>query len=127
MSELSRYHRVHKFPNGATLLYYKHNINNTTKFYVGYLGGASQDKIPGTAHFLEHMIFKETPNLNEVERSMLLKDYDVENNAFTSRDYVLLYGDTPNRFIDNVLDIYSDCLFIKSILQEINKHVFSLL
>ncbi len=113
MAKLSRYHRVHKFKNGATLLYYKHNINNTTKFYVGYLGGASQDKIPGTAHFLEHMIAKETPNLNQVEKSMLLKDYDVENNAFTSRDYVLLYGDTPNRFLDNVLDIYSECLFNK--------------
>ncbi len=114
MTELSRYHRVHKFSNGATLLYYKHNINNTTKFYVGYLSGASQDKIPGTAHFLEHMLFIETPTLSRMEKSALLKDYDVDYNAFTTRDYVLLYGDTPNRFIDNVLEIYSDCLFNKN-------------
>lgn len=39
MAQLSRFHRVHKFENGVTLIYYKHNVNNTTQYLVGYLGG----------------------------------------------------------------------------------------
>lgn len=62
MEEISRYHRLYKFENGATLIYYKHNVNNTTQFVVGFIGGSRRDgKIKGTAHFLEHMLCKETP------------------------------------------------------------------
>lgn len=113
MAQLSRYHRIHKFPNGATLIYYKHNINNTTKFLAGFLGGAMQDKIPGTAHFLEHMLHKEAPTFDKEFIASMNKQFDVDNNAFTSDQYLMFYGDVPNRNLDTVLDLNSNLLFNK--------------
>lgn len=111
MAQLSRYHRIHKYPNGATLIYYKQNVNNTTKFLAGYLGGAKQDIIPGTAHFLEHMICKETPQINKEFIASLTKQFDVDSNAYTGAQYIMLYADVPNRNLDAILELDSTLLF----------------
>ncbi len=111
MAHLSEYHRVHKFPNGATLIYYKHNVNNTTQFYTGFLGGSSVDNIPGTAHFLEHMLIKETKKYSQTYIAKEFKDSDLSYNAFTSNHYVMLYGDCPNSNLDKCLKLYSNLLF----------------
>lgn len=113
MAHLSEYHRVHKFPNGATLIYYKHNVNNTTQFYAGFLGGSSADNIPGTAHFLEHMLIKETKRYSQTYIAKEFKDSDLSYNAFTSNHYVMLYGDCPNSNLDKCLKLYSNLLFNK--------------
>ncbi len=115
MAELSRYHRIHKFPNGATLIYYKHNVNNTTQFLLGFLGGASLDgEIEGTAHFLEHMLIKETPELSKEYLSKVFKDMDTVVNAYTTKDRIMLTADVPNRNLEKVCDLYSKLLFNKS-------------
>ena len=111
MAQLSKYHRVHKFPNGATLIYYKHNKNNTTQFYVGFLGGAQMDVIPGTAHFCEHMLIKESKKYTQQYIAQELKSSGIESNAFTSNDYLMFYGDCPNTNIDTCLKLYSNLLF----------------
>ncbi len=111
MAQLSQYHRVHKFPNGATLIYYKHNKNNTTQFYVGFLGGAQMDVIPGTAHFCEHMLIKESKKYTQQYIAQELKSAGIDSNAFTSNDYLMFYGDCPNTNIDTCLKLYSNLLF----------------
>lgn len=112
MAELSRFHRIHKFDNGVTLVYYKHNVNNTTQFLVGFLGGAKLDKkIPGTAHFLEHMLIKETPELSAEYLSKSFKDMDTVVNAFTTKDKIMLTADVPNRNLQKVCELYSKMLF----------------
>lgn len=118
MAQLSKYHRVHKFPNGATLIYYKHNKNNTTQFYAGYLGGASQDEIPGTAHFLEHMLMKETRKYSQAYIDKKIKLDDIDSNAFTSSEYIMMYGDCPNTNLDTCLKLYSNLLFNRHFRQE---------
>ena len=134
MAQLSKYHRVHKFPNGATLIYYKHNKNNTTQFYVGFLGGAQMDVIPGTAHFCEHMLIKESKKYTQQYIAQELKSAGIDSNAFTSNDYLMFYGDCPNTNIDTCLKLYSNLLFNtrfkqdsidlerKAIDEEINMH-----
>lgn len=111
MAELSRYHRVHKFPNGATLIYYKHNYNKTTQFRVGFIGGARMDVIPGTAHFLEHMLLKRTPELEETFINKTAKQSDVDTNGFTTSDVVMLSADTVDSNLDMTCEIYSNLLF----------------
>lgn len=114
MAQLSRYHRIHKFPTGETLIYYKHNINNTTKFLAGFLGGAMQDIIPGTAHFLEHMLHKESPMFDKEFIAKMNKQFDVDSNAYTSDQYLMFYGDVPNRNLDSVLELNSHLLLNKT-------------
>lgn len=118
MAQLSQYHRVHKFKNGATLIYYKHNKNNTTQFYVGFLGGAHKDVIPGTAHFCEHMLIKESKKYSQQYIAKEIKSADIDSNAFTSNDYLMFYGDCPNTNIDTCLKLYSNLLFNTNFKQD---------
>lgn len=111
MEEISRYHRLFKFPNGATLIYYKHNVNNTTQFAVGFVGGSRVDgKIKGTAHFLEHMLCKETPKISLNQFNKFIRNNNINSNAFTSENYLVLYADTPNSSLNETCKVYSELL-----------------
>ena len=90
----SKYHRVYKFENGATLIYFKHNVNNTTKILSGFISGAQKDIIPGTAHYLEHMM----SNLGR--RQNFARKYNIITNACTTHSYVAFDLNIPNQYID---------------------------
>ena len=118
MSKVSQFHRLGTDKKGITKIYYKHNINNTTKIEIAFIGGASQDKIPGTAHFVEHMILKEAKGLSENELYSKLRDYNAITNGYTSENTVSFPIDVPNRFLDKVLELYSKLLFNNSFKEE---------
>ena len=46
-----------------------------------------QDEINGMAHFLEHMVFKGTPNLDIGEFEQLIDERGAVTTAATSQDY----------------------------------------
>lgn len=118
MEEISRYHRLYKFENGATLIYYKHNVNNTTQFTVGFIGGSRRDgKIKGTAHFLEHMLCKETPKFTATQFNKFVRNNDIKSNAFTSENYLVLYADTPNSNLIETCKVYRKLLTNKNFNQ----------
>lgn len=106
MEEISRYHRIYKFENGATLVYFKHNLTNTTEFHVGFIGGSSQDKIPGTAHFLEHMILNELPEIKAEKLFKIFKDNNVISSAYTSQKLITFYANAPNTVLEQTFDLY---------------------
>ncbi|MDJ1167906.1 pitrilysin family protein [Roseofilum sp. BLCC_M154] len=59
------------------------------------------DPINGMAHFLEHMIFKGTPNLSPGEFERQIEERGAITNALTSQDYTQFYITTaPQDFID---------------------------
>lgn len=59
------------------------------------------DPINGMAHFLEHMIFKGTPNLPPGEFERQIEERGAVTNALTSQDYTQFYITTaPQDFID---------------------------
>ena len=54
--------KIVKFSNGATLLYFKGKMKKASAWRLSFLGGSTEDRKEGTAHFLEHMLYKGTPN-----------------------------------------------------------------
>lgn len=102
--------KTFKFPNGETLIYNKQNLDNTTQIAVGFLGGASRDTIPGTAHFLEHMLVKETQKLLENDLNRFFKNNDINSNAFTTKDYIMLCADASTDCLTKVCALYSHLL-----------------
>lgn len=59
------------------------------------------DSINGMAHFLEHMIFKGTPNLPPGEFERQIEERGAITNALTSQDYTQFYVTTaPQDFMD---------------------------
>ena len=95
--------------NGGVLIYSKSKLNNCSAVEVGFKVGAVADKKPGTAHFLEHTLFKKTKNRS---------NSDVENdrnkiaflNASTSMDYLLIKFVRTNKLIEKSFDFAQDVL-----------------
>lgn len=101
--------KIVKLKNGGVLIYSKSKLNNCSAVEVGFNVGAVADKKPGTAHFLEHTLFKKTKNRS---------NSDVENdrnkiaflNASTSMDYLLIKFVRTNKLIEKSFDFAQDVL-----------------
>ena len=101
----SKYHRVYKFNNGATLIYFKHNVNNTTRVSSAFISGAQKDIIPGTAHFLEHMM------ANLGDKQDLTRRSDIYTNAFTTSSCVCFDLNIPNKHLDQGFEVLKAMTF----------------
>ena len=101
--------KIVKLKNGGVLIYSKSKLNNCSAVEVGFKVGAFQDKKMGTAHFLEHTLFKKT-----LKRS----NSDVENdrtkiaflNASTSMDFLIIKFFRTNKLIHETMEFASDIL-----------------
>ncbi len=81
-------------PHGGKLRYVKNNISKTTTVEINFDCGARCEKIPGLAHFTEHMFFTGTKDLNKEQVTKKYFDF-IRVNASTYY--------TRIRFIGNVL------------------------
>ena len=101
--------KIIKLKNGGIFIYSKTKLNNCSAVEVGFRVGAVADKKMGTAHFLEHTLFKKTKNRTnaEVEAD---RNRIVFLNASTSMDYLLIKMFRTNKLIDKSLDFVYDVL-----------------
>ncbi|MGE5628656.1 MAG: M16 family metallopeptidase [Solirubrobacterales bacterium] len=95
--------------NGVRLIYEKRDIG-IASFCIGFNAGALMEsgfKI-GTAHALEHVVFKGTLKRSEDEINTLCDEIFGFNNAMTNYPYVIYYGTTITSDFENGLELYSD-------------------
>lgn len=108
--------KIVKLKNGGTFIYSKTNMNNCSALEIGFMVGAMADKKPGTAHFLEHTLFKKTKNRSnsdvETDRNRI-----VFLNASTSMDYLIVKFFRTNKLIDKSMDFAHDVL-MNSVLDD---------
>jgi len=64
----------------------------------------------GLSHFLEHMLFKSTKNLNAYDLTMALADQGVQANAYTSAEMTVYYGRVIKQNSLSYLKILSDMM-----------------
>lgn len=106
--------RIHTFENGATLIYYQHNVSNTTNATIGFKCGADCDGAQkGISHFLEHMLFSGTKTMTEKEIYDFIKYSGTEQNACTTQDYIVVEFDCPNSVAPKIFKLNSDMLLKK--------------
>ncbi len=93
---------LRRLPNGLTVIAEEmplEVVNLSLWFGVG--SAVESDPINGMAHFLEHMIFKGTPDLQTGEFERLVEERGAMTNAMTSQDYTQFYITTaPKDFAD---------------------------
>lgn len=97
--------------NGVKIIY-EYRPGNITSFCIGFEAGANMEdgyKL-GTAHALEHMLFKGTDNLDEVEINKLCDEVFGFNNAMTNYPYCIYYGTTLNSDFYNGFKLYSNII-----------------
>ena len=103
--------------NGIRLLVLPVEGSKSSVIYVGFAAGAFYEEGFGTgsndgiSHFLEHMIFKGTPNISSSEINEKFTRLGAETNAFTNYDRTVYYSKVPAKNLYAAIDIWSE-LFI---------------
>ncbi len=83
---------LYQLPNGLTIIA-EHLPVEAVSFNIWLNVGSAKelDEINGMAHFLEHMVFKGTPNLTGGEFERSIEERGAVTNAATSQDYTQYY------------------------------------
>ena len=91
-----------KLDNGLTIIAEQMPVDAVNLNVWIDVGSAKEnDAINGMAHFLEHMVFKGTPNLEIGEFEQLIEERGAVTNAATSQDYTHYYITTaPKDFAE---------------------------
>lgn len=76
-----------------------------------WAGVGSRDETPamaGSAHFLEHLLFKGTPTREAVDISSAIEAVGGDMNAFTSKEYTCYYARVLDKDLPIAVEIISD-------------------
>lgn len=105
-------HQIHTLSNGIRILF-KHSPSPITHCCFVFNAG-SRDELPGKeglAHFIEHMLFKETErrNTNQILNRLELVGADL--NAYTTKEYTCIHASLLNQHLERAVDLFEDILF----------------
>src|ERR1700756_1164268 len=79
-------------------------------FFVRTGARDETDNISGVTHFLEHMVFKGTPNRTAEEVNRDFDRIGAHYNAFTSEENTVFYAAILPEYIPQAVDILADIL-----------------
>ena len=93
---------IHQLPYGLTIIAEQMPVEAVNlNMWLNVGSTREADDINGMAHFLEHMVFKGTPNLRIGEFEYLIEQRGAVTNAATSQDYTHYYITTaPQDFAE---------------------------
>jgi predicted Zn-dependent peptidase len=106
--------------NGLRLVYEKRDASITT-FCIGLDAGALREEdgfLFGTAHALEHMLYKGTECRSEDDINHLSDEIFGFSNAMTNYPYVIYYGTTLAGNFEKGLELYSDIILNPSLKED---------
>lgn len=77
---------------------------------VWYKVGSADEHtgLSGIAHFLEHMMFKGSENIEPGEFSRIIKSLGGRDNAFTSYDYTAYFQSVTSEHLEKVMEMEAD-------------------
>lgn len=101
--------KIVKLKNGGIMIYSRNKQNNSSAVEVGFCAGAECDRKMGTAHFLEHTLFKKTKTRTnaEVDRD---RNKITFLNASTGMDYLVMKFYRTNKLIEQSMNFAEDVL-----------------
>jgi zinc protease len=102
----------YKLANGLTVLLHEDHSVPLISYHTWYKVG-SRDEAPGitgSAHMLEHMMFKGSKKYPGKAFDRLLHENGIVNNAFTTYDYTGFYESLPSSKLEMMMEIETDRL-----------------
>ncbi|KAG7555375.1 Metalloenzyme LuxS/M16 peptidase-like [Arabidopsis suecica] len=102
--------RVTTLPNGLRVAT-ESNLSAKTATVGVWIDAGSRfesDSTNGTAHFLEHMLFKGTKRRSRRELEEEIENIGGQLNAYTSREHITLYAKVLDTNVNQALDILAD-------------------
>ncbi|MGD1920261.1 MAG: M16 family metallopeptidase [Pleurocapsa sp.] len=108
-----------KLDNGLTIIAEQMPVEAVNLNVWINVGSAKEsDEINGMAHFLEHMVFKGTPNLKIGEFEQLIEERGAVTNAATSQDYTHYYITTAPKDFSELAPLQLDVVLNPSLENE---------
>ena len=115
--KIARKYKNVNLNNGAVLRYSKNKLNKITNIEILFNGGAYKDTIPGLAHFVEHMFFTGTKELNKQEVSKKYFDF-IGSNAHTTTKNISFTGKIFTKELQNYLATVATLITESTFTQE---------
>ena len=105
-------YRQHQLENGLTILAECLPHSNTTAFGYFVKAGARDETptIGGVSHFLEHMVFKGTPNRSAEEVNLTLDRLGSSSNARTGEESTIYHAAVLPEFQTEMVELLSDIM-----------------
>jgi predicted Zn-dependent peptidase len=112
-------YQVHTLSNGIRILY-KHSASAITHCCF-VVNAGSRDELEhkeGLAHFIEHLLFKETEkrSTNQILNRLELVGADL--NAYTTKEYTCIHASLLRQHLERTVDLFQDILFHSTFPQE---------
>lgn len=105
-------YEVHTLPNGIRILH-KHSPSAITHccFVVNAGSRDEPEHKEGIAHFIEHLLFKETEkrSTNQILNRLELVGADL--NAYTTKEYTCIHASLLKQHLERAMDLFEDILF----------------
>jgi len=105
-------HYVHTLPNGIRILF-KYSPSPITHCCF-IVNAGSRDELPkqeGLAHFIEHLLFKETERRNTPQILNRLELVGADLNAYTTKEYTCIHASLLKQHLERAVDLFEDILF----------------
>ena len=93
--------------NGLRVVIVRDTLAPMVTTQITYLAGGYQtpDGYPGTAHALEHMLFRDSKGMTGAQLNEMTGKMGGDNNAFTTNDATQYYFVAPAQYLDVLLHI----------------------
>jgi len=103
---------VFRLENGIRVLLHpqKSSITHTCLL----INAGSGDELPGkfgVAHFIEHMLFKQTQRRNTTQILDRLESVGGDLNAYTTKEYTCIHASVLKPYLSRALDLFEDIIF----------------
>jgi predicted Zn-dependent peptidase len=112
-------YQVHTLPNGIRILL-KHSPSTITHCCF-VLNAGSRDEQPGQeglAHFIEHLLFKETEKRSTSQILNRLEVVGADLNAYTTKEYTCIHASLLKEHLERTMDLFEDILFHSTFPEE---------
>jgi zinc protease len=95
--------------NGLRVVIVRETLSPMVTTQITYLAGGyhTPDGLPGTAHALEHMMFRDSQGMTGAQLNEMTGKMGADNNAFTTNDATQYYFVAPSNYLDILLHIES--------------------
>ncbi len=100
---------VHKYKNGAILIYEKNKLSKATAIRFGINRGGALDNNTGRSHLLEHMLFKGTSTKTKEQLDEDIRLNISSINASTSSNSLVMRFYESSKQFEKALQICADC------------------
>lgn len=110
---------IKTLPNGLTIVAEQMPVEAVNlNVWINVGSAMESDDINGMAHFLEHMVFKGTPRLQNGEFERLIEERGAVTNAATSQDYTHYYITTAPQDFAKLAPLQFDVVLNPSVVDE---------